>query len=385
MTAPDATALLARLVAHPSTAGTSNGELIADIATLLEAADARVEVHEGTRAGAQVLHAVLGPADASDGVLLAAHSDVVDVEGQPWTADPFTLRAEEGRLYGRGAADMKGFIAATLAAIEQADASSLRAPVHVAISHDEELGCAGTAPLLDALGGITAPLAGVVVGEPTELRVVDRHKGKAALAVTLRGRAAHSATPDKGVNAVRGAAKLIHALEALERQLASEVTDPAFSVPHATIGIGPIAGGVAVNIVPDRCTLKVETRVLPGQRVEAVVNRIRDVAARIGAEMAAGADEAGVDVDQVAGYPPLTPTPQAAAFASTIAAIAGRGTSWAVDFGTEAGLYQERLGVPVIVCGPGSMSQGHTPDEFLEADQLVAGQAFVAGIIERLR
>jgi acetylornithine deacetylase len=386
MTSPDATALLARLVGRPSVAGGGNGELIAEIATALDEAGADVRVHDGTRPGTQVLHAVVGPADAAGGLLLAAHGDVVDVEGQRWSADPFTLRAADGLLYGRGTSDMKGFIAATLAAVARADRASLRAPLHIAVSHDEELGCAGVGPLLDALtgGGIPAPLAGAIVGEPTELRVVDRHKGKAALDITLRGRAAHSATPAAGVNAVCAAARLIGALEELERELAGEASDPSFAVPHATIGIGPIAGGVAVNIVPDTCTLKVETRVLPGQPLEAVADRIGHVAACIGAEMAVKAPEASVDVARVAGYPSLTPRAEAAPFAQRVAAIAGRGNGGAVDFGTEAGLYEERLGVPVVVCGPGSMAQGHTADEFLAGAELTAGQAFVAGLIDVL-
>jgi len=386
MAAPDAAGLLGRLVARPTVAGGGNDELIADIATILDEAGADVRVHDGTRPGTHVLHAVLGPADAGGGLLLAAHGDVVDVTGQTWTSDPFSLRADGGRLHGRGTADMKGFIAAASAAIARFHPPSLHAPLHVAISHDEELACAGVAPLLDALagGGVPAPLAGVVVGEPTELRVVARHKGKAAIDITLRGRAAHSATPSGGVNAVRAAAHLIVALEDLERELAAEASDPSFSVPHATIGIGPIEGGVAVNIVPDRCTLKVEARVLPGQPLDAIVERIGAVASRIGAEMTATAPEAGADVDRVAGYPSLTPTPEGEAFGARIAMIAGHGDGGAVDFGTEAGLYQERLGVPVVVCGPGSMDQGHTADEFIAVDQLAAGEAFVAGLIDRL-
>ena len=366
--APDATSLLARLVARPSIAGGDNLELIADVAAVLDEAGADVRVHDGTRPGTKVLHAVLGPADAPGGMLLAAHGDVVDVAGQTWTADPFVLRADGGRLHGRGAADMKGFIAATLAALSRADPSSLNAPLHVAVSHDEELACAGIAPLLDALE-IAAPLAGVVVGEPTELQVVDRHKGKAALDITVHGRAAHSATPSAGVNAVRAAAHLIVALEDLERQLAAEASDASFSTPHATIGIGPIHGGVALNIVPDRCTLQVEARVLPGQPLDAIIERI-------------GAVAAGADVHRAGGYPPLTPT--ASSFGARIAKIAGHGDGGAVDFGTEAGLYQERLGVPVVVCGPGSMTQGHTPDEFITADQLAAGEAFIDRLLRQL-
>ena len=385
--AGDPTALLRRLVAFPSIAGAGNQALIAEIAERLDDAGSTVTVCAGTRPGTQVLHAVLGPADAPGGLLLAAHGDVVDVEGQPWSSDPFTLRTEDGRLYGRGTTDMKGFIAATLAATTAARPSSLAAPLHVAISHDEELGCAGVGPLLDLLGdgdALAAPLAGVVVGEPTELRVVERHKGKAAFEITVRGRAAHSATPSLGVNAVRGAAHLIVALEELERELTQELSDDAFSTPHATVGVGPITGGVALNIVPDRCTLQVETRILPGQSLDAIERRLRAAASRIGRGLAADASEAGVAVARVAGYPPLVPAPTTAAFARRVARVAGQGRGGAVDFGTEAGLYQQRLGVPVVVCGPGSMAQGHTPDEFLDARQLAAGEALVAGLIRGL-
>jgi acetylornithine deacetylase len=386
MAAPDAVALLSRLVACRSIAGGRNGALIAQVAGLLRAAGAAVEVLDGTRPGTSVLHATLGPAGEPGGLLLAAHGDVVDVAGQAWTSDPFALRAEDGKLYGRGATDMKGFLACALAAVARADVASLRAPLHLALSHDEELGCAGIEPLLSHLerGGLRAPLAGVVGGEPTELAVVDRHKGKAALDITIHGRAAHSATPGAGANAVVAAAHLIAALEDLGRQLAAEAADPAFSVPHATIGIGPIAGGVAVNIVPETCALKVETRVLPGQPLDGVADRIGYVAARIEAELRARAPEARVEVARVAGYPALAPVPEGAAFAAAVGAVAGRGVGGAVDFGTEAGLYQERLGVPVVVCGPGSMRQGHTPDEFIEAGELEAGVAFVSGLISTL-
>jgi acetylornithine deacetylase len=379
MPTPDATALLGELIARPSIAGTDNGELIAEIAERLTDAGAVVGIHPGTRSGAQLLHAVLGPESAPGGLLLAAHGDVVDVEGQRWSSDPFTLREHDGRLYGRGTTDMKGFAAATLAAVAGADRSALRAPLHVAISHDEELGCLGVPPLLDVLAAgqsDAAPLAGVVVGEPTGLRVIDRHKGKLAFEITVRGRAAHSATPALGVNAVIGAAHLIVALQQLERDLAAQTTDDAFSVPHTTIGIGPIVGGVALNIVPDRCTLKAEARVLPGQPLDEIAERIADAAD--------GIEAVGVDVEQVAGYPPLQPSDDGGAFAARVAAVAGQGLGGAVDFGTEAGLYQQRLGVPVVVCGPGSMAQGHIADEFLEAGQLAAAQRFVAGLIDGL-
>lgn len=387
MATPDAQRLLGRLVACPSVAGHDNIDLIAEIADRLQSAGAAVRIHDSDRPGAQMLHAVLGPQDAPHGVLLAAHGDVVPVDGQRWTSDPFALRIDDGRMYGRGAADMKGFIAATLAAVAKAPVSSLRAPLHVAISHDEELGCVGVPRLLDALaetGAVAAPLAGVVVGEPTQLRVVDRHKGKVSFEITLRGRAAHSATPSHGVNAVRAAAHLIVALEQLEAELHDECSDPGFEVPHATVGIGPIAGGVALNIVPERCTLKVETRMLPDQAPEEVAERVEAVAQRVARTMAGTAPDAGIDVARIAGYPPLRPAAGQATFAARVAAITGEPAGGAVDFGTEAGVYQARLGVPVVVCGPGAMAQGHTADEYLEVTQLGGAEALVAGIIAEL-
>jgi acetylornithine deacetylase len=283
---------------------------------------------------------------------------------------------------------MKGFIAAVLAASLKARLTALKAPLHVAISHDEELGCAGIPLLLDALqqgDAIPAPLAGVVVGEPTGMEVVDRHKGKVAFDIAVRGRPAHSATPSLGVNAVRGAAHLILELEQLELDLARETRDEAFVVPHAAVGIGPIAGGVALNIVPDRCSLKVEVRLLPGQTAELIEDRVRAVADRVAASWAGNAQDAGIDVKRIAGYPPLRPETSQAAFGDWVAHLTGRQAGGAVDFGTEAGIYQQRLKVPVVVCGPGSMAQGHVADEFLTADQLGSAEAFVARLVQRLK
>jgi acetylornithine deacetylase len=360
--------ILARLIAKETIAGGSNVELIAEVACLLEEASAEVWIGSGTRPGTQVLHAVLGPPGAPGGLLLAAHGDVVDVAGQDWSSDPFEMRRAGGRLYGRGAVDMKGFLAVAIAAARRVRAEALRAPLHLTVSHDEELGCAGIEPLLAHLesGGIAAPLAGAVVGEPTRMTVVDRHKGKAALALRLVGRAAHSSTPAAGVNAVRAAARVILALDELQEAIAAEERDPAFGVPHATIGIGPIAGGVALNIVPDFCQLEVEARLIPGQSVEAVVDRIAAAA-----EAAAG--EAELSVRPIAAYPPLEPG-AGGDWARRVAALSGCEPGGGVDFGSEAGLYKERLGCDVVVFGPGDMGLAHAADENLGADELEAGR-----------
>ncbi|MFT3863242.1 MAG: acetylornithine deacetylase [Solirubrobacterales bacterium] len=359
--------ILGRLIAKETIAGGPNTDLIAEVAHLLEEAKADIWVGAGTRPGTQVLHAVIGPGDEPGGLLLAAHGDVVDVAGQDWSADPFTMRVMAGRLYGRGCVDMKGFLALMVAAARRASDTGLRAPLHLTVSHDEELGCAGIEPLLRHLesGGIAAPLAGVVVGEPTRMRVVDRHKGKVALALRLTGRAAHSSTPAEGINAVRAAARVVVALDDLQATIADEHRDPSFGIPHATIGIGPIAGGVALNVVPDSCDLKLEVRLISGQSVEAMVERIVAVA-----ETAAG--EAELSVARIAAYPPLEPRADST-WTRQVAKLTGCGLGDAVDFGSEAGLYKERLACEVVVFGPGDMRLAHAADENLGIDELCAG------------
>ena len=313
-------------------------------------------------------------------MLLAAHSDVVAVDGQPWTHDPFALHIEHGRAYGRGTADMKGFLATALTAVTEVDHRRLRRPLHVALSSDEELGCLGVRPLLDTLAGLPVPPAAAVVGEPTMLRVADRHKGKAAARVHVRGRAAHSSMAPAGVNAVAFAARLVTGLLELQDELAAEASDDGFGVPHATIGIGPIHGGVSVNIVPDHCRLDVEVRALPEQDPEELMGRMRARAAPLEAEMRAVHPDAAIEFEALSSYPGLRPAPDPG-FARE---LAGGEAAVAVDFGTEAGLYRQKLGIPVVVCGPGDMAQAHQADEFIAVDQLSRAEHVLRGLAQRL-
>lgn len=372
--------LLASLVSFPTVAGESNLEFVAFVAGRLEALGARVSVLPATRPDARNLHAVLGPGELSGGLLLAAHCDVVAVHGQPWTHDPFMLDEADGRLYGRGTTDMKGSLACMLAALAEVDAGALRAPVHLAISSDEELGCVGLPPLLDALAAQAAPPSRAIVGEPTSLRVATAHKGKAAMRIVLTGRAAHSSVAAEGVNAVAYAGRLIGDLLALQDEIIGEQRDDAFAVPHPSIGIGPIVGGISVNIVPDSCRLDVEVRSLPGRDPGEIVARIRAVADALEREMQATAPEARIELEPGASYPGLTSS--TGGFAARVAEIAGdRAAPLSLDFGTEAGLYQQRLGIPVVICGPGSMQQAHKADEFIAVEQLMAGAAFVERLL----
>jgi acetylornithine deacetylase len=373
----DAREALARLVAFPTVAGESNEALIAWVAERLEAAGAHVRVLDAWRPDARGLHAVFGPAEER-GVLLSAHTDVVAVEGQAWSRDPFALHERDGRLYGRGATDMKAFIAAILAA--EIPVGALRRPLHVALSCDEELGCKGAPALLEALAGRIAPPAWCVVGEPTRMRVVERHKGKLAFRAHVRGCAAHSSRPADGVNAVEYAARLIVELQELHAELRAAASDDAFAAPSTTLSTGPIAGGVSLNIVPEACRFDFEVRVLPGQDHGAVTARVEALAGALGERMPPGA---GIELVATANYPALAAEPGGDA-AAQVAALAGEAAGGAVDFGTEAGLYRAALGVPVVVCGPGDMAQAHVADEYIDHDQLLRGERFVGAIARSL-
>ena len=380
--------LLDSLVAMPTVAGQPNRELIDFVGARLDAVGVPSTVlASSSRPDGFNLHALIGPPD-QPGVLLAAHTDVVAVDGQRWQSDPFALTRAGDRLYGRGTSDMKGFIAAVLASAERAAARPLRRPLQIALSCDEELGCAGVGSLLDALAAAPVLPAICVVGEPTQMRIADRHKGKVRLGVEVRGRAVHSAAAPRGVNAVTCAARLIVALSELDGELAAGPWDPAFAVQHATLSVGPISGGVSTNIVPDECSFEFELRHLPGQDPEPVLARAREQAAALRDEMRALAPEAGIELRRLSAYPALSASPALAA-SRTTGALALLPTDCdrdaiAVDFGTEAGLYHERLGVAVIVCGPGDMARAHRADEYIELGELAAAQRFLDGMVDRL-
>lgn len=383
-----ALAVLERLIAQPTVAGRSNEALIGELAERLQSLGADVQIVASTRADARNLHAVLGPADAAGGILFAAHSDVVDVEGQPWTRDPFALEVEGGRAYGRGTTDMKGFIAALVSALEERGegfARRLRRPIHVAISSDEELGCRGVGPLLDVLAELPVRPGWALVGEPTELRVIDRHKGKAAARVQLSGLAAHSSVPADGVNAVAHAGVFITRLLALAAELRAGPLDEAFRAPFSTVGIGPVHGGVAVNIVPDHCRLDVELRTIPAVDPDQLMGRVRALAAGVQDEMNAQHSGCAVTVEPLSSYPGLAPAAgDTQEWAGPLAGVVD-GTDWgAADFGTEGGLYARRLSIPVIVCGPGSMRDAHRSDESVAIDQLEAAEALIGRLCEGL-
>ncbi|MGC8102719.1 acetylornithine deacetylase [Metapseudomonas otitidis] len=382
----DATSLdlLERLVAFPTVSRDSNLALIGFIRDYLAGQGVASELFlnaEGTKAN---LFATLGPSDRG-GVVLSGHTDVVPVDGQTWTRDPFRLSESEGRLYGRGTADMKGFIASVLAAVPAFLAQPLRLPVHLAFSYDEEVGCLGVRSLLDALAQRPNRPRLCLIGEPTELRPVLGHKGKLAMRCQVHGAACHSAYAPQGVNAIEYAARLIGHLGEIGEELARpEHHDPRFDPPYSTVQTGLIEGGRALNIVPAECRFDFEVRALPGFDAQQVATRLdRYAQAELVPRMQAVQPGTGIRLEPLGSYPGLA-TDAASEAAELVALISGSRDFGTVAFGTEGGLFHE-AGIPTVVCGPGSMDQGHKPDEFVTLAQLEACDAMLLRLAEHLR
>jgi acetylornithine deacetylase len=370
---------LARLAAFPTISADSNEALITYAATRITAAGGRIHTMAGALPGKFNLLASFGP-DTAAGLVFSGHSDVVPVQGQDWKTDPFTLTQKDDRLYARGASDMKAFLAAMLTAAERMDSKRLSRPLHLAFSYDEEIGCVGVRNLLARLQAEAFQAQGCIIGEPTEMRVMTGHKGKLAGCICCRGIPAHSANPTLGCNAIQLAAAMVRQAESLQSWLAANgARDAAYPLPYTSVHIGTIAGGTALNIVPEYCRMDFEIRSLAADDPAALVERLRESAARIVAE--AGKGEIEIEVTNT--YPGLN-TPADAPLAQ--AAVHAAGTEIGkIGFGTEAGLFEEMLGLPCIICGPGSIDRAHKPDEYVTIGELEACDAFLDRMIETLR
>ncbi len=375
--------ILERLVAFPTVSRHPNRDLIDFVRELLAGQGidcALVEEESGTRAN---LYATIGPKDRP-GVMLSGHTDVVPVEGQDWTLEPFRLTRKEGRLYGRGTADMKGFVACALAAATRAAKRDLKTPLHLALSYDEEIGCVGVRRLIEVLEGAPHPPTFCIVGEPTAMAVATGHKGKTALRAICIGREGHSALAPLALNAVHLAADLIATIRAQQDRLAQAgPRDEDYDVPYSTLHVGTIRGGVALNIVPNRCELEFELRNLAEDDPQAILQELGRAADAIVAEARRVAPEADIVIETVNAYPGLA-TPPDAAVVRFVKGLTGANRTMKVAFGTEAGLFSERLGLQAVVCGPGSMAQGHKPDEYVTLDQIERCDAMLEGLLDRL-
>lgn len=376
--------LLARLVGFRSITRQSNLDLIEFVRALLTAhgIDSLI-VHDETGTKAN-LFASVGPCDRP-GVVLSGHTDVVPVEGQAWTVPAFELSERDGRLYGRGSADMKGFIACALHALIESSRLPLVRPLQLALSYDEEIGCIGVRRLLDVLQASPQRPFLCVIGEPTSMRVATGHKGKTALRATCHGREGHSALAPFTVNALHLGCDFVGEVRRVQAQLAETgARDAAYDVPYTTLHVGRLDGGVALNIVPNRCEIDFEIRNIAADEPKALVVALREAADRIAGRAKALAPEARIDIEESNSYPGLdtAPTEEAVAF---VRAFSPQAEPLKLAFGTEGGLFTSRLGVPVVVCGPGSIVQAHKPDEYVEVSQLAQCDEFLEKLVVRLR
>lgn len=377
-------ALLARLVAFDTVTLQPNLALIEAVGELLAAhgiASTLVRSEDGTRAN---LHASVGPADVP-GVLLSGHTDVVPAAGQAWTVPPFALTERDGLLYGRGTADMKGYVACAVNAMLRASGRPLRRPLQLALSYDEEIGCVGVRRLLEVME--TAPVrpALCIVGEPTSMQIATGHKGKMALRAVCQGLEGHSALAPRALNAIHLACDLVGAMRALQDALRDRgARDPAYDVPYATVHAGCIHGGRALNIVPNECTVDFEIRHLAQDDPDALLAPLRQAADGIREQARRQAPAADIRIEIVNAYPGLD-TPPASEAVRFVESLLPAGTGRTkVAFGTEGGLFTRHLDVPVVVCGPGSIVQAHKPDEYVSRAQLAECDAFMERLVAAL-
>jgi acetylornithine deacetylase len=372
--------LLRRLIAFDTQSARSNLELVHFVRDHLAAHGVESRLVPDDSGEKANLWAVIGPRERP-GIVLSGHTDVVPVAGQAWSHDPFEATLRDGRIYGRGAADMKGFLACVLALVPELVAAPLAKPVILAFSYDEEVGCKGVPRLIEAmLAALPRPEA-CLVGEPTLMRLVDGHKGKAGYRCTVTGRAAHSALPQLGANAVIAAARIIGEIAAMgERFAAAGPYMAGFTPPHHTAGVGRIEGGSQLNIIPERCSFEFEFRTLPGEDPMRFVQAVQAFAeSAVLPGLRAQAPEAAIAFEEVLAYPGLAPAAETP-FVRLCRELTGTTEPARVSFGTEGGCFAAR-GIPTVVCGPGDIGVAHKPDELIELEQLAACDRFLRRLV----
>lgn len=377
------TDLLARLAAFDTTSRASNLALIGFVRAFLDRHGVAYRVSTDADGGKANLHAIIGPQEAG-GIALSGHVDTVPVDGQAWSTDPFALRRDDGRLYARGACDMKGFVAACLAAVPAMQARRLAKPLHLFIIYDEEVGCFGARRLIDDIieSGLKPALC--IVGEPSGMQPILAHKGKLNLHVRVRGKPGHSSDPAKGVNAIYAAAQAIVYVAAEASRFARVGPfEDGFDPPHTTIHVGTVQGGTILNIIPERAEFVMEWRNIPADNCEREVERLKaHIAHTIEPAMHAVSPETGFSYEVLVAMPGLSLPPEHE-LATIVKQLTHSNSTGKVSYGTEGGFYQE-AGIPTIVCGPGHIAQAHQPDEWIAESELAACDAFIRRLTDRL-
>lgn len=379
-TIEDTQAILSDFIAHPTVSSDSNLEMIADIANRLGDVGAHVDIQTSADGRKANLFATLGPSEPG-GIVLSGHSDVVPVEGQDWSSDPFKLSDRDGRLYGRGACDMKGFIASVVAMAPEFADTKLTRPVHFAFTYDEEIGCLGAQALAQWLREHEISPKTAIIGEPTSMSIVEGHKGCCEYTTHFHGSAGHGSEPDLGVNAVEYAVRYVARLMELGEKLKTCAPENSrFDPPWTTINTGSLKGGFAHNVIPSEASVEWEFRPVQASDFRFVKSEIEEYVASVllpaMQKVSASASISTEVMGEVAGLEPATENEAR----DIMMELTGNNGADVVSFGTEAGIFSE-LGMSVVVCGPGSIEHAHKPDEFVSKDQLGACLA----MLERLK
>jgi acetylornithine deacetylase len=372
--------LIKTLIGFDTTSRGSNLALIDFAEELLKKSGARCRrSYDETRAKAN-LFASFGP-NTNGGYVLSGHTDVVPVDGQDWSSDPFRPEVRDGKLYGRGACDMKGFVGVAMSLAPEIARARLTQPIHLALSFDEEVGCAGAIALLADLKAANIKPALAIIGEPTLMAVVGAHKSGAVLHTTCRGHEHHSSAPEKGANAVMMAGEFVALLDDVWNGLRADA-DPRFDPPHSTVQAGRIVGGTVVNVLAREALVTWEYRALPDRDAGKIVETVkRRAAEEILPKYRRRAKDAAFDTNLLAAYPGLVMDETSPAIALA-REITGANRIEAVSYGTEAGHFQ-RAGIPAVICGPGSIDQAHKPDEYCELSEYAACETFLRKVIAK--
>ena len=385
MNAPSKTTdLLSQLIGFDTTSRNSNLEFIEFVIAMLEPYGIKTELTFDDKKTKANLFATLGDGN-QPGIVLSGHTDVVPVDGQDWSTDPFQTKITDSRLFGRGACDMKGFIAICLSKIEEILQADLATPIHFAFSYDEEVGCLGVIGLLAALKKQPVQPQACLIGEPTNMTVIRAHKGMLFKQCCVRGKSAHSSLVNQGVNAITVAAKIIAHADSIQQRMQSEGPfDNDFDPPYTTLHCGVMHGGTVNNIIPNQCQFDFEIRNLPNHPVLPLFAEIETYAKTVLLpKMHAVSSDTGIDWHNVGDYPALD-TPADEHLIPMVSALLGStATAGKVSYGTEGGYFQT-AGIPTIICGPGSIEQAHKPNEFIELAQLEKGERLVSALIKSL-
>ena len=376
--------ILKTLIAFPTISADSNMKLVDYCLDQLIKVGAEVKIIKNDNGTKANLYATIGPRNIP-GVMLSGHTDVVPVEGQSWSVPAFEMTNKDNKIYGRGTADMKSFVACALHAAIKASEMNLTTPLHLAFSYDEEIGCVGVRSMIEMLKAAPFVPNFCIVGEPTLMQIATGHKGKVNVSVKFTGKEAHSALSTSGLNAIYLASEMINEIRLIQDEIKKQFAhDDEYEIPHTTLHVGKIEGGVALNIVPNSASFLFEIRNLPEDDPNIILTKIRKSAESILTKYLKDFPTAKIHIEVTNQYPSLT-TSKNSDVVNLLKSLTGNNSTFKVSFGTEGGLFSSELKIPTAICGPGSMSQGHKPDEYVSIDQINKCEEILSQLLLKLQ